>query len=92
MPYNINSLAMKKVIEELPNVGSTSVSRADILGAKSFGYEWIVTFTSIESPSNIGVQDLFKIDDAKLMGTSVVTEVMRLQSGCCEFSLPLKWL
>ena len=67
MPYNINSLAMKKVIEELPNVGSTSVSRADILSAKSFGYEWIVTFTSIESPSNIGVQDLFKIDDAKLM-------------------------
>ena len=23
------------------------------------------------------------------MGTSVVTEVMRLQSGCCEFSLHL---
>ena len=63
--------------------------RADIVRDNSFGYEWMVTFTSIESPSNVGVQDLFKIDDAKLMGTSVVTEVMRLQRGCCEFSLHL---
>ena len=89
VPFNANAIALKKAIEDLPNVGSISVARVEISSTNYFGFEWTVTFTSVGSPSNIGAQDFFRIDEQQLIGSGLVTEVTKIREGCCTFSLSL---
>lgn len=81
VPFNANAIALKKAIEDLPNVGSISVARVEISSTNYFGFEWTVTFTSVSSPSNIGAQDFFRIDEQQLIGSGLVTEVTKIREG-----------
>lgn len=84
--WNASAAAVEAALESLPQVGDvsvlgpTGVSSGD---ASSAGATWLVEFTTLGTPSNIGDLPLLEADGSFLTGTAVSIDVEEVSAGCC---------
>lgn len=84
--WNASAVAIEAALESLSQVGDVSVlepTDASSGDASSVGATWLVEFTTLGRPSNIGDLPLLEADGSFLTGTAVSVGVEEVSAGCC---------
>ncbi len=74
-------------IENLVTVGDVSVTRVEGGGGNNSSHEWLITFTMMGIPENLGNLPLLTVDDSMLTGAEI--HVSKVSSGCCTLQVSL---
>lgn len=84
--WNASAVAVEAALESLSHVGDVSVLRHTGISAgdsSSAEATWLVEFTTLGTPSNIGDLALLEADGSFLTGTAVSVGVEEVSAGCC---------
>ena len=88
--WNASAAAVEAALESLPQVGDvsvlgpTGVFSGDTSSAVA---TWLVEFTTLGTPSNIGDLLLLEADGSFLTGTAVSVGVEEVSAGCCAIDV-----
>ena len=84
-----DAATVKEALMALPTVGHVEVQVAsgadEVLG--SVYEDWLITFTTLGSPSNVGDQELLIVDVGAAHGGVAGVAVSKVSSGCCDVSV-----
>ncbi|CAM9245826.1 unnamed protein product, partial [Discosporangium mesarthrocarpum] len=80
--WNATALEIESALEFLPSVGDVRVSVPD-QSSPSVSSAWLVEFTTLGSPSNLGDLPLLQSDGLYLDGSGVTVAVTEVSTGCC---------
>lgn len=86
LPWNASAIAVEAALESLPAVGDVTVrgyAGAAANNSPSTVATWLVEFTTLGTPSNVGDIPLLEADGSFLTGTAVRVEVEEVSAGCC---------
>lgn len=85
IPWNASAASVEVALESLPQVGDvTVVVDPDVaeIGPSS-AVAWLIEFTTVGQPANIGDLPLLQADGSYLTGTAVNVAVEEVSAGCC---------
>lgn len=85
LAHNVSDSEMELALESLSGIGDLVVTRED--HEDDDGYTWLITFTTLGEPSNIGTQPQMFIADSRLTGSNVSLIVEKITSACCTVEL-----
>lgn len=86
--WNASAAEVEIALESLPQVGDVAVSSDSPPTPSSHSgsitaMAWLVEFTTLGTPQNLGNIPLLAIDESYVTGTSVSAAVERVSRGCC---------
>ncbi|CAM9117614.1 unnamed protein product, partial [Sphacelaria rigidula] len=88
---NATPAALEAALEALPTVGDVAVtvdtlSRSDLVDQTTYT-AWLVEYTTLGTPPNLGDLPLLGTDGSFLTGTNVSAMVEEVSKGCCAVQL-----
>lgn len=86
IPWNASAVSMKAALESLPQVGDVAVVGHPTVAAvdsSSTVSAWLIEFTTVGTPANIGDLPLLEADGSFLSGTASGVVVEEVSAGCC---------
>lgn len=85
IPWNASAASVEFALESLPQVGDvTVIADPDVAEIRSSSAgAWLVEFTTVGQPANIGDLPLLQADGSYLTGTAVGVAVEEVSAGCC---------
>ena len=84
IPWQASAAYVETALEALSEVGDVTVTKEELFPTVS---SWLIEFTTIGTPANIGDLPLFKADGFFLTGTSVSIAVEEVSAGCCTVEI-----
>ncbi len=90
LSWDESAIGLESAIEDLVTIGDVSVTRVegdDNSSSNTGGHEWLVTFTTMGIPENLGDLPLLSVDDSMLIGAEI--HVSKVSSGCCTLQVSL---
>lgn len=85
IPWNASAASVEFALESLPQVGDvTVIADPDVANTRSSSaVAWLVEFTTVGQPANIGDLPLLQADGSYLTGTAVGVAAEEVSAGCC---------
>lgn len=84
IPCQADAAYVEAALESLPQVGDVTVTRDEF---SPTGLSWLVEFTTVGTPANIGDLPLLEADGSFLTGTSMKIAVEEVSAGCCTVEI-----
>jgi hypothetical protein len=81
---SMSDSSLKLELEKLSSVGDIIVSSHHNLNAQDRIYNWLVTFTTLGTPVNSGLQNLLVPSQTTELGVRMNISVARVHPGCCS--------
>lgn len=90
--WNATAISMEAALESLPQVGDVAVSLDPATSTSTAAVPftamaWLVEFTTLGTPPNLGNLSLLVADGSYLTGTGVGVTAEKVSSGCCTVEL-----
>jgi len=85
LSVDTSAVELETKLRELTAIGDIEVSKFDSSTSIYPSVEWLVTFTTLGSPSNAGDVPLLKVHDyTSTLSNNFVVNISKVQSGCCD--------
>lgn len=86
IPWNASAASLEAALEVLPQVGDITVFNSPADATVDFSSTvatWLIEFTTVGTPPNLGDLPLLEADGSFLTGTAVGVVVEEISTGCC---------
>lgn len=84
IPYHADALYIEAALESLPEIGDVTVTREEFSPTAT---SWLVEFTTVGTPANIGDLPVLEADGSFLTGKSARIAVEEVSDGCCTIEI-----